>query len=109
MHGFVTTSCPAGALRQRGRVVVSANQKLAALHLLEMALHAEIRIAHGQQFRVDGTMRAVAGGAALVHRLVFKHVRAALGGMALEAVIILRPEGGADLRLEGFSPSAVIV
>ena len=90
MNGFMTAGRPATAFLQTHRVIGAADQNLAALDLLEMALQAECRIARGQQFGVDAAMRRVTSGAAFVHRLVFEHIWSALGLMTLNAILLLR-------------------
>ena len=92
MHRFVAACRPATALLQSGGVVGAANQNRAARHLLEMAFETKVGIPHGQQLGVDAAMRRVTGGAAFAQRLVFKHIRSALGGMALQTVFILRTQ-----------------
>ncbi len=48
MNGFMTAGRPATALLQADRMIGAADQNLAALDLLEMALEAERGITRGQ-------------------------------------------------------------
>ena len=85
----MTARRPAGALLQALIVALATDQDDAALHLLEMAFQAQVRVAHVQHPGVDGAMRAVASGAAFAHGLVFKHMRTALRGMTLQTRFVL--------------------
>ena len=78
MHRFVTAGGPACALWQGCRVVVTSNENLTALDLLEMAFHAQVRVPRGEHFRVHRTMRRVANRAAFAQRFVFENLRPAL-------------------------------
>ena len=76
-------------------MIVSANQNLAALHLLEMALHAEVRVPDGEQLGVHCAVSTVTSRATFVHGFVLKHVRTTLSRVALETGFILCAQSGA--------------
>ena len=82
----MASATPAGALTQKGRVILTPDDDASAdLLLLEMAPEAQRRVALAQELRIDGAVRPVADGASLAHRFVDEYVRAALGGMAGQA------------------------
>ncbi len=56
MHGFVATGGPAGALLNPQGVIGTTNQQSAAAHLLDVALHAQVRVADGQELGVHRTV-----------------------------------------------------
>jgi uncharacterized membrane-anchored protein len=59
-----------------------------------MAFQTEIGIPDRQHLGIDGSVRVMAGGAALAQRFVFENVRSSLGRMALQTAIILRKQSG---------------
>lgn len=81
---------PARALLNAGGVIRAANQNLAALHLLEMALEAEVGISRDEHFRIHRAVRAVARGATFPHGFVFKDKRTVLRRMTFQAGGVLR-------------------
>lgn len=85
----MTARSPARALLHAHRVIRAADAKLTAVHLLEMALETEIRVARGEHLGVHRAVRAVTGRAALVHRLVLEDIRAALRGMTFQTALVL--------------------
>ena len=92
MNGFVTASTPTGALVEERSMVLAADQEAAArLGLLEMAFQAQVGIALHQHFGVDTPMRGMAGGATFAQGIVLEDKRPLLRGMALQAVVVLRP------------------
>jgi len=86
----MATGRPAGALLQTNGVIRTADEDGAVSHLLEMALEAEVGITDGEHFGVHAAVGGVAGGAALAHGFVGKHIRPALSRMTFEAIVILR-------------------
>jgi hypothetical protein len=105
MDRFVATPGPAGALLEAQGVVRSANEKLAAANLLEVAFQAEVRVANRQQLGVYRTVRRVTDGASFAEGFVFEDIRTALCGMTAKAALVCgsqrgaaRPENGAFVR-----------
>ena len=87
---------PASALLQALGVILSTDEDGSTRTLLlKVAFEAQVGIAHGQHLGIDAAMGGMADGATFLHRLVFKHVRPALGWMALQAVFLLGEQGGA--------------
>lgn len=93
MDCLVAAGRPAGALLETHRVIGTADANDAALHLLEVAAQAEIRVTHRQHLRVHGTVRVVTSRATLAQCFMLEHERTALRRMALEAVFVLREQG----------------
>src|SRR5262245_15858061 len=89
----MATGRPARPLLDANRVIRAADAQLTALHLLEMALETQIRVARGEHFGVHRAVRAVAGSAALMHRFVLEHIGAALRRVTVQTSAILRPQG----------------
>jgi hypothetical protein len=75
-------------------VINPPDQNLPAALLLEMALEAKAGVPLREQFGVHRTMRVVARGAAVAHRLVLEYMRPALPGVTLDAGLVLRQQGG---------------
>jgi hypothetical protein len=76
-------------------VIGTSNPKPPAAHLLEMAVDTQILISHREHLLVDGTMRVMAGGAAVAHGFVLKNERTTLRGMAPQAGLVLGQQGRA--------------
>lgn len=73
MDGFVATGGPASAAVEEIIVVAPADEDFTGRSLLlEVALEAEIGIAHFQHLFVDRAMRRVATGAAFANGFVFE-------------------------------------
>lgn len=79
----------------------SADHDVAPLDSLEMAFEAKIGIPHGEEFGVDRSVGAMAGGASFPHGFVFKDVGPVLGRVALQAEIILGQQGSAASEMSG--------
>ena len=92
----MTPGRPTGALLELHGMIGPADQQCGSIALHEMALQAEIRIAHRKQFGIDGSMRLVARAAAFSHGFVLEHVGPPLSRMAFQAGRILREQGGAS-------------
>ena len=86
---------PAGALLQAQGVIRTTDEDASALNLLEVAFEAEVGVAHGQHPGIDAAMGRMAGGASFAQRLMFKHVRTALGRMTFQTIFFLGEQGGA--------------
>ena len=86
MNRRVTSGAPARALSQKRSVIRVADVNLLAPHAqplhLGVALQAEVRIVFDQHLPVDRTVRIVADGASLAHRLVLENKRSALLAVA---------------------------
>ena len=92
---------PAGALLHAQGVVGTSDQNSGAAHLLEVAFHTEIRVAHRQHLGVHRTMSRVADGATLARGLVLENVRATLRAVATEAALVFRKQGGPTTSVSG--------
>ncbi len=94
MNRFMAAGRPTRSLLQAHGVIRAPDENRAVADLLEMTFKTEIRITHGEQLGVDAAVGGMTGGAAFAHRFVFKNIRAALGRMAFQTVVILRQQGG---------------
>ena len=91
MDCFVASGRPAGASRQARSMVLAADENLSrAGLLLEMAPQTEVGISSHEHFLVHRAVDRMTGRAALAHRFVLEDERAALGGVALGAGLVLR-------------------
>src|ERR1043166_2351408 len=89
---YVATGGPTSAEAQVLKMILLADVKTSSrggwsLHL-GVATEAQVRITRGQQFGVDGAMRAVAGHATFTQRRVFENYRLGLFPMALGAGLV---------------------
>src|SRR5881396_1863727 len=92
----MTAPGPTGAPAQPARVLLPADKNLSADGLLlEVALQTEDVIAFDEHSGVDGSMRLMAGRAALAHRLVFEHERTPLRYVTFAACLLLGGKGRA--------------
>lgn len=55
---------------------------------LHVALQAEVRVTHFQQFGIDRAVHRMADSAPVTHSFMLEHVRAPLGVMAFKAGLI---------------------
>ena len=97
VYGLVAPGGPAGSLLDANRMVRTSDQNPPAPHLLEVAFEAEIVIPHREHLLIDRSVRVVAGRASFANGFVLEHERASHRGMARQAVLILRQQGGAAL------------
>src|SRR6185295_3351296 len=96
VNRFVATGRPTGALLQTSGVIAIADEDFAVGPLLlEMTFEAEVRVALDQHLLVDRAVRRMAGHAAFADRFMFKHKRAALRGVTLEARSVRAQHGDA--------------
>ncbi len=101
MDRLVATGGPAGAFLHPEGVIGASDQQPAPADLLEVAFHAQVGVADGQEFGIHRTVSRMANGATLARRFVLKHVRSALRGMAAKASFVLRQQGGAAGEIGG--------
>jgi len=102
MNRSVATRRPTGAkANERGMVHISDVKTPGSPRSrhLGVATEAQIGIAHGQHFGVDGAVGVVAGGATFTHSRVFKNDRLGLFPMALGATFVQAPDRQSARRL----------
>ena len=80
-------------------MVRASDEKLAVADLLKVAFKTEVGVTNSEQLGVHRAMRRMAGGAAFAQGIVFEHIGPALLGVAAEAIVICRKEGGAAAHL----------
>jgi hypothetical protein len=78
-----------------------------ALHL-DVALEAKIIIALDKELAIDGTVRIVAGGAAVAQSFVFENEGTALLAVALGATLVQAGHGESAGRLHDVVPVRVV-
>ena len=88
MNRFMATRSPAGALLEAQSMVRPADENPAAVDLLEVALHTEVRVANCQQLGVHRPVRRMTDCAAFAHGFVLKHVGTALRRVAGQAAFV---------------------
>ena len=79
---------PAGAHLHPQCMVGTSDDQIASGHLLEVALQAEIGVAHRQEFRVNGSVGGVANCAPLARGFMFENVWSSLAGVAAETTFV---------------------
>jgi len=97
VHGLVAAGAPAGALLETADVTSSRRwaECSSAGSCIRVTLEAECRIAFGEHLLVHRAMRAVAGRAAFLNRIMSEYKVGTLGTMALGAGFIPAVELGA--------------
>lgn len=110
VDGFVATCGPARSATEEGGMIATADHDhTGGGLLLEVTLQAEVRVPRLEHLVVHRTVRAVARDAALAGGLVFEHIRAGLGGMALDATGVDAVEFGPALSDGGSGMGIVAI